>query len=182
MSDYYISIKETLLEKKHFDAMGNTVWLYMWLLNKVTKIDKEGFGVVLGGKPIKHEDFKDNIAFTRRTYARYVIILEEAGYIKTIRTPYGLVFRVTKAKKFFANTEQNIKKRYANSGTSPYTKNGTSRTNFGTSRTKNGTSNKTIQLDNTNRQLGIYKNKTQMPDLSGDFYDKFDMRKLSQHA
>lgn len=174
MDEFYLSIKSSLIEYKHYIAMGNCVWLYMWLLDRVTKIDADGFGVVWGGKPVKLEDFKGNLELKKRTYARYVNQLEEAGYISTTRTPYGLTFKVAKAKKFFGNTEKNAKKRYANSGTSPYDKSGTSRTKFGTSQDKSGTSNKTIHLDNTLRQLGDEKNKTQN---SKEGYEKYQEMK-----
>jgi len=172
MNGFYISIKNDLLEKKHMDAMGSSVWLYMWLIDKVTSIDEEGMGKVLGGKPIKHDDFDDNLALEVHTYRRYVSKLERGGYIRTTRTPYGLVFHVMKAKKIFGEAKKpvdNYKKRYD--------KNGTSRDKNGTSRDKNGTSNKTRQLDKTIRQKenkNILSSKTQNLD---DFYDKFEAKR-----
>lgn len=152
MKGFGIYVKNAILEKKHHDNMGRSVWLYMWLLDRMTSISEEGVGLVLGGKPIKHEDFTDNLSLSRRTYARYVEQLESFGYISTTRTPYGLVFRVHKAEKIFNNSVDKSKKRYANSGT-PLTKNGTSLY-------KSGTSNKTKQLDNTVRQRNLNKYKT----------------------
>lgn len=166
MNGFYISIKNDLLEKKHFDAMGSSVWLYMWLIDKVTSISEDGVGKVLGGKPIKHEDFKDNLDLNRRTYIRYVQQLEEAGYITTLRTPYGLVFHVTKAKKLFGSPKKPVEKRSD--------KNVTSRTKNVTSPDKFVTSNKTSQLDKPIRQKGLNKKSSEMPDLNGDFYEKFD--------
>lgn len=137
--------------------MGSSVWLYMWLLDKMTSVDEEGIGLVLGGKPIKHEDFEDNLKLERRTYARYVKKLEECGYIATTRTPYGLVFRVFKAEKIFGSSKKTVKKRVENSK-NRYDKNVTSHTKNGTSLSKTVTSNKTIQIDNTNRQYGYRGN------------------------
>lgn len=75
--------------------MGNSVWLFMWLLDKVTKIDEYGDGWVLGGKPIKTSE----LPFSDRTARRYFDTLEAEGYITTVRTPYGRTVKVKKAKK-----------------------------------------------------------------------------------
>lgn len=163
MNGYYITIKNDLLDKKHHDAMGKAVWLYMWLIDKVTSIDEEGIGKVLGGKPVKQVDFENDLQLSRATYFRYVETLQNAGYIETTRTPYGLVFRVNKAKKIFGSNEKSVKKRML--------KNDNSMRKSEYSVRKSEYSNKTIQLDNTIRQgfVGAYKtpDEMKMPDLGG---------------
>jgi hypothetical protein len=101
MKGYYIEITNNLLEAKHRNKMGESVWLFMWLLDKMTSISEEGVGKVLGGKPIKYDEIKKDLGISRSTFQRWVNILEKEKYIITIRTPYGLSFSVNKAKKVF---------------------------------------------------------------------------------
>jgi DNA-binding MarR family transcriptional regulator len=99
MKGFGIYVKNDLLEPKHYKNMGEAIWLYMWLLDKVTSINENGEGKVLGNKPIKYEDVNVDIGISRPTYARWVDKLRAAGYINTLRTPAGLVVIVHKAKK-----------------------------------------------------------------------------------
>jgi hypothetical protein len=108
---FYITIANGLLEPKHVKAMGEAVWLYMWLQDKNTSINENGIGKVLGNKPISFEDVSPDLGMSSRTYRRWVERLRDAGYINTIRTPYGLVITINKAKK-------PLKKRSAISDTS----------------------------------------------------------------
>ena len=106
MTGFYITIKNGLLDPKHVKAMKGertgTVWLFLWLLDKMTIINHEiGEGKVLGGKPIKYEDIKKELEITRITYTRYLKTLRDGGYIKTTRTPYGLSITIFKAFKVF---------------------------------------------------------------------------------
>ena len=105
---FYIDVTNNLLEKKHIENMGSSVWLFMWLLDAMTIIDYEkGTGKVLGGKPIKYEEIKEEMGVSERTYRRWVKRLEKSEYIKVIRTPYGLSFIVNKAKKRFGRSANN---------------------------------------------------------------------------
>lgn len=101
MNGYYIGITNKLLEAKHREKMQESVWLFMWLLDKMTSISEEGIGKVLGGRPVKYEEVKKDLGISRSTFQRWVNILEKEKYIITIRTPYGLSFSVKKAKKTF---------------------------------------------------------------------------------
>lgn len=101
MKGFGIYVKNDLLDPKHHEQMGVAIWLYLWLLDKITSISEQGVGKVLGGKPIKYEEVNRELGLSRSTYARYVNTLKEAGYITTKRTPIGLVITVHKAKKLF---------------------------------------------------------------------------------
>jgi hypothetical protein len=144
MKGFGIEIKNDLLDPKHFERMGISVWLYMWLIDKMTSISEEGEGKVLGGKPIKFEDVGPEIGISERTYNRWISMLEKGKYIKTLRTPYGLVLTVLKAHKKF-------NKRYAKNG-------GTGKgeirqicpsdtPDVAVLNTKSGGSNKTVSVD-----------------------------------
>lgn len=98
---YYIKIANGLLEPKHVEAMGEAVWLYMWLQDKNTSVNENGEGKVLGGRPVVFEDdIMPDLGIPRRTYSRWVDRLRDAGYIMTLRTPRGLVIVISKAKKY----------------------------------------------------------------------------------
>ena len=96
---FYIEITNNLLDPKHRKAMKESVWLFMWCLDKMTSITEEGIGKVLGGKPIKYPEIKDDLGISEATYNRWVRRLKEKGYINAKRTPYGLILSVNKAKK-----------------------------------------------------------------------------------
>lgn len=104
MGGYYITVKTGLLEGKHIKNMQinqktSAIWLYLWFLDKVTKIDKEkNLGIVLGGKPFKLSDF--NLAGEQAT-RNMLQALTKHNYIKTKRTPYGISVWITKAFKIF---------------------------------------------------------------------------------
>ena len=149
---YYITVSKGLLEAKHREKMQvnqktSAIWMYLWLLDKITHIEG-GLGQVLGGKPIKLEeiDLGYNIKTARKMFSQ----LEREGYIQTRRTPYGRVIWVTKAKKIFG---QKVAKTELDGTTTQ----GEVRSESGRSDDQNvvglgsesGRSNKTIQLDNT---------------------------------
>ena len=101
MKGFGIYVQNDLLEPKHYEAIGSAIWIYLWCLDKMTSINEEGIGIVLGGKPVKLEDIQKDLSLTDRTYTRYITRLQQNGYISTIRTPYGYIIKVTKAKKQF---------------------------------------------------------------------------------
>lgn len=119
MKGFGIYVQNDLLEPKHFKAIGQALWLYLWLLDKMTSITEESVGKILGGSPIKFSTIKKDLPMSPASYTRYIAALEKAGYITALRTPYGHVFTITKAKKIFKNKENNkkcdsVKKRITN--------------------------------------------------------------------
>ena len=100
MNGFYISVANGLLSKDHRERMGSAVWEFMWCLDKITMV-KDGIGYVLGGKPINLSDLAEQLGVTEMTVSRNLERLEEWGYIKKLRTPYGIVIKVMKAKKRF---------------------------------------------------------------------------------
>ena len=116
MKGFDITIKNELLEKKHIENMGVAVWLYMWLVDKITSIREDQVGIVLGGKPIKYEEVYKELGISQRTYANWIRILKKYPYIIIKRTPHGLVYNVLKAHKRYAT----FGKRYAKNAVSIY--------------------------------------------------------------
>jgi hypothetical protein len=49
---FYITVSNGLLKDDHRKRIGSAVWEFMWLIDKITRIDEDGKGWVLGGKPI----------------------------------------------------------------------------------------------------------------------------------
>lgn len=105
MKIYNIQVANTLLEDKHFQSMGLAVWFFLWCLDRMTKIDAQGNGKVLGGKPITYEEIRLVFNISRPTYMRWLKSLRDAGYISTIRTPNGNSIFVHKAKKGYIKSE-----------------------------------------------------------------------------
>jgi hypothetical protein len=73
--------------------MGQAVWLYMWLVDKMTSFSEEGIGKVLGGKPINYPEVKKELGISQDTYTRWIEKLAAYPYIEVTRTPYGIVFQ-----------------------------------------------------------------------------------------
>lgn len=107
MKGFYIEVTNNLLDPKHRAAMGESVWLFMFFLDRMTSIDEEGIGKVLGGKPIKFDEIEHDLGIPERTYSRWMSILKKHGYINVRRTAYGLVVSVNKAKKHFGRVAEN---------------------------------------------------------------------------
>lgn len=170
MKDFFIEISNNLLDPLHCRTIGDSVWLFMWLLDKMTSIN-EKTGKVLGGKPIKYAEIKKDLGISRSTYYRWMKKLEDSGYINTIRTPYGVSIIVLKAKKRFNRKATDVSKvndliTSVKNDTSPITTNDTSDsindTSLPPSTTINDTSN--IRQYHNTRDKG---SKTFAKDPSG---------------
>lgn len=159
MKGFYIEVYNELLDPRHCKQMGDSVWLFMWFLDKMTSVTQER-GKVLGGKPIKFKEIESDLGISRSTYNRWLKSLKEGGYVQTVRTPYGSCIIVLKAKKKFnkkgqadvSETKHLI--RSAINDTSPSATNDTSSATNDTSLPPSSSgiesSNKTIQnTDNT---------------------------------
>lgn len=115
---FFIQVHNQLLDTKHYLAMRESVWLFMWCLDRITIIDENGIGWVLGKKPVKFEDVKKYIPCSPRNYKRWIACLRDGGYILTIRAPNGLIVGVNKAKKKFKNDVDKSKSGCVKNGTS----------------------------------------------------------------
>jgi len=110
MKGFYIEITNNLLDPKHYKAMGRSVWVYMWCIDRMTSVTEDGEGWVLGGKPIKASEITEELGVGVRMVRKHIEKLQKAGYINAKRTPYGHQISVNKAKKRFAQkTEQKVR-------------------------------------------------------------------------
>src|ERR1700682_2229291 len=104
---FYIQISNGLLQGAHRKQMGEAVWEFMWCIDKVTKIDEDGTGWVLGGKPIKLKELTGAMQVHATTVSRNLNKLQKFGYLGLVRTPYGIKIKVNKAKKVFKKHQGN---------------------------------------------------------------------------
>lgn len=144
MKGFYIEITNNLLDSKHVKSMGSSIWEYMWLIDKMTRIDEDGTGWVLGGKPIKREEIKKDLGKDVGNIGDNLTKLEEAGYITLKRTPYGNIISINKAKKRYGKNAPTGKGTNATSlGDNATSGKGDNATN------KEDITEETIQIDNT---------------------------------
>jgi len=101
MKDFYIEITNNLLDPKHRNKMGISVWEFMWCLDKITLVDEEQIGWVLGKKPIQLKEIRKDIGITEQNISKNLNKLQRDGYITLKHTKYGIIISVNKAKKRF---------------------------------------------------------------------------------
>jgi hypothetical protein len=176
LNGYFISITNNLLEGKHYEQMGQAVWLYMWLIDRMTDIS-EGQGIVNNGVPISYEMVHENLeTLTHRTYMRMMATLRDAGYINTMQAKYGTYVTINKAKKHFGKRAETTPVKKPSRA-----KNGTAETktpqlrqkrqpavpNMSSSYAKNGVS---LYIDNNtnNKNKTLAKAKAQAPEKYGN--------------
>ena len=96
-----------LFEAKHYQQMGQAVWLYGWLVLRQTR-QEDTLGLVLGGSPVSYREIEEETGFARKTLERWMSVLRREGYVLTKSTPAGVMVRITKAKKWAAQPAQPI--------------------------------------------------------------------------
>jgi hypothetical protein len=93
-------IRGGLWEKKHSDAMGESVFLFGWCVLRQTT-QRNGTGLVLRGKPLTYADITADTGWPERTLQRWMARLQQAGYIEVSHSVYSrMVIRILNAKKF----------------------------------------------------------------------------------
>ncbi len=105
---FYITISNGLLKDGHRQRMGSAVWEFMWLIDKVTKVNENGDGYVLGGKPIKLSELANEMRVREATISEHLSILEKEGYIRKTLHSYGVSIVVVKTKKRFGKSVNQI--------------------------------------------------------------------------
>lgn len=85
-----------LEHRKRIDA---AIWVFLWLVDAITG-EKDGFGVIRGGAPVKVQVIAVDLAFDERTVRQHLQALEDRHYIRRRRTPYGYVIEVCNSRKF----------------------------------------------------------------------------------
>jgi DNA-binding transcriptional ArsR family regulator len=88
-----------ILEPKHREGIGPALWEFLWCLDRITK-EKDGIGIVLGGKPVTYAEIAEDFGIPGRTVRRHMGRLEDKEYLILIRTPRGFSIRVPRSCKF----------------------------------------------------------------------------------
>lgn len=144
MGTFYITISNGLLDGDHQKRMGSAVWQFMWLIDKITRIEEDGWGWVLGGKPINLKDIARGV--TENTVSRNLQRLERQRYISITHTPYGIIVKVARAKKRFNKNVEPLKERIINNGEPTSAKMANPIIN-------NGEPNKTVAVDSNSKTI-----------------------------
>ena len=165
---YYITISNGLLKDSHYIRMGMSVWLYMWFIDKVTKIDEDGTGWVFGGKPIQLKEI-DVEKMSYRSIQRYLAILKTEQYIIVKYTMRGIIIGVKKVKKEFHRRQRNDTPKVAYLDT-PETAYQEPKVAY--HHTKSGVPNKTIPIDNPKDDNEGEENTETPAQIADDFFLK----------
>lgn len=99
--NFFILVSAGILEEKHIKKIKNSIWVFLWFINKVTSENK-GDGVVLYGNPIKYETISDALKLTKKKIQRDVQVLIKHNYIKrkAAGNNEGFVYTINNSKKF----------------------------------------------------------------------------------
>lgn len=98
-SRFYVGVMTGLFSKRHADIMGEAIYIYGYLLSKVTGWNKTfHVGAILSGRPIKLKFIEEETGFPSRTIRRHIKKLEEYGYIFTLRSARGMKYFITNYK------------------------------------------------------------------------------------
>ena len=100
LGQFWIGAKGGLLDKKHYLAMGNAVWLFLYVLRGQTCVDEAGLGIFQYGRPIKLEQISYDFDGLRiSTIKKWLQRLRKGGYIVTeSHSNHGLIIWIPKAK------------------------------------------------------------------------------------
>lgn len=85
---------------EHYARIGDALWEFAKCVDWITE-ERDGVGIVLGGKPIKVSEIVAAIKDSKKeTVRRHMDALEKENFIQRRRTPYGHVIEVLNSHKF----------------------------------------------------------------------------------
>jgi DNA-binding MarR family transcriptional regulator len=92
---------------EHRKNIGSAIWLFIQLIDWTTA-EKDGIGKIRGGKPVRTADLAAVLKLKPRQIGAQLKRLENGGYVRLKRAPYGHVIEVMKSKKFINRDRQKI--------------------------------------------------------------------------
>jgi DNA-binding MarR family transcriptional regulator len=96
---FWIGAKGGLLDRKHLDAMGEAIWLFLYFLMRQTEVNNAGEGVVLYGKPLSRRDLAEDTGWPESRIKVWTARLRKHGYIRTVPSGNdGQIVFIRKAK------------------------------------------------------------------------------------
>lgn len=85
---------------EHYERIGDALWEFEKCIDWITE-ERDGVGIVLGGKPVKVSEIVAAIKGSKKeTVRRHMDTLEKENFIRRRRTPYGHVIEVLNSRKF----------------------------------------------------------------------------------
>ena len=168
-----IPIKNSLIEPKHYKRMGDSVWLFLWAVDHVTRevinATGERIGIVFGNMPQRDEDIAGDIGCSVKTIRRWRNRCIANDYIGIRRTPYGFSMWVRHSKKWAKEpSEQRVSDRQIVSALSKrdLPKTGAQSCRYRTHRSADsGKSNKTLAMTSAMTQQRAVAGYASLQDL-----------------
>ncbi|MDD3926360.1 MAG: HTH domain-containing protein [bacterium] len=170
---YIIPISNGILDPKHVNQIGQSLWVFMWMIDKtIGEYDDNGlrYGKVLNGKAFTTGALASELGIDERTVRRYIARLKKYEYITVKKTRYGMVAEVTKSKKW--RTDKN-----GRTDISSQDKNGRTdcpdRTNLTARPDKNGRTYTDSTSTSTSTDSTVQKNTVKKVDGLGEVVDHY---------
>jgi hypothetical protein len=100
-----IPVSSGLLDPRHVQTIGRSVWIYLWFVDRVTRDEQrvagDFVGIVLNGRPLSIETIAEELGFDYHACRRQVAHLVKTGYLERKKTGAGMfTYVVTKSKKW----------------------------------------------------------------------------------
>lgn len=106
---YWIGAKGGLLAEKHYRAMRDSVWLFLYFLLRQTTINDAGEGVVFYGKSLTREKIANDTGWSERNIKDWTARLIKTRYVRAVRSGvYGSIFFIRKAKSKVKNPKPSV--------------------------------------------------------------------------
>jgi DNA-binding transcriptional ArsR family regulator len=81
----WFSVSSGLLRPEHCRRIGQSLWVFLWMIHHEHKPAGKPDGLVSEGRPVTYEDIANEIGLRARTIRYHVKALEEQGYIRSER-------------------------------------------------------------------------------------------------
>lgn len=103
---FTIPVSNGLLSREHQRKIGPSIWVFLWLLDHITKeqpgTDQQTEGLVFSGAPLKLSQVAEDLGISLRSVQGHISRLCDGGYIRklgdTTGNPSG--YAVSKSKKW----------------------------------------------------------------------------------
>lgn len=95
---FYVGIRAGLIDEKHYQKMGNSIWLFMWCVHRQTSVH-EGRGIVLRGQAITYELIHAETGYAIENLRKWLRVLKRGEYVATKFCGNGFQIRVLGQKK-----------------------------------------------------------------------------------
>ncbi len=100
---YLLPILPELCRGPHRQRMGMALWVYLWLVDEVTRDDDEDgirWGITRHGDPITYQEIANDLNISRETVRLEIKILRKWGYIRTRLSSQGAIIDIYNSYKW----------------------------------------------------------------------------------